>query len=211
LGWLEAVHPLAFAFKITPEGYKLLFADGVFCEFAMFEPAEVETPAFLQGSWSAVGRVIWKADDFTVPEILLKKRPEQVPVRTREWLLGEALTNLYVGLLRYQRGEKLSAARFIQGYALDRLLELSELIEQATPVAKDFYTIDRRYEQRFPATAKHLPQFVQGYDRSVESAQEILKFLDQNFDLNLAIKALILALAERAEQITPAAEATASN
>ena len=40
--------------------------------------------------------------------------------------LGEALTNLYVGMAREKRGEKLSAMRFIQGYAVDRLLELAE-------------------------------------------------------------------------------------
>jgi hypothetical protein len=36
---------------------------------------------------------------------------------TVEWLLGEALTCLYVGLCRYHRGEKLSAQLFIQHYA----------------------------------------------------------------------------------------------
>ncbi len=89
--WLSAIHPLAYSFKITPEGYKLLFEDGIFCEFA-----------------------------------------------------------------------------------------------------------------------KRLSQFMQGYEGSVESAREILSFLDQNFDINRNIKELILALAEKAAQITPAAEPPAS-
>ena len=48
-----------------------------------------------------------------------------------EWSLGEALTNLYVGLSRLRRGEKLSAMRLIQYHAVDRILELSEKIEPA--------------------------------------------------------------------------------
>jgi hypothetical protein len=107
-----------------------------------------------------------------------------------------------VGLLRYQRGEKLSAARFIQGYAVDRIIELSELVEQEMPVARDNYTVDRRYERRFPLTSKRLSQFMQGYDRSVESAREILKFLDEHFEVNPTIKELILTLVARAAQRT---------
>ena len=200
LDWLNAISPIAYCFNLTPEGYKLLFEDGIFCEFAVFEPAELESPEFANSGWSATGRVIWKAGDFEVPAHLLEKAVKPTAQRTPEWLLGEALTNLYVGLLRYQRGEKLSAARFIQGYSVDRIIELSDIVEQEIPVAKDLYTIDRRYEQRFPITSKRLSQFMQGYDHSVESAREILKFLDGHFEVNTRIKELILALAERATQ-----------
>jgi hypothetical protein len=41
------------------------------------------------------------------------------------------LTNLYVGLGRFHRGEKLSALRFIQHHAVDRFLELTEQVEAA--------------------------------------------------------------------------------
>ena len=113
-------------------------------------------------------------------------------------LVGEALTNLYVGLGRYHRGEKLSAARFIQGYAVDRIVELSELIEEEwpgrKPGRKDRYSAERRYEQRFPRTSAELPQFMQGYTRSIESAQAILEFLERNFDVNAAIRNEILKL-----------------
>ena len=43
-------------------------------------------------------------------------------------LLGFALAHgLLIGLQRFHRGERLSAARFVQGHALDRLLELDAL------------------------------------------------------------------------------------
>ncbi len=54
-----------------------------------------------------------------------------------DWLLGEALTNLYVGLQRELRGERLSAMRFIQGYALDRLVALAGRL--AAPADNGFH------------------------------------------------------------------------
>src|SRR5436190_636792 len=37
LDWLSRPGPIAYAFRNTAEGYKVLFEDGVFCEFAVFE------------------------------------------------------------------------------------------------------------------------------------------------------------------------------
>jgi hypothetical protein len=87
-------------------------------------------------------------------------------------------------LSRYHRGEKLSAARFIQHYAVDRIVDLSSFVEAERPIAADTFTPERRYELRFPQTARHLAAFVQGYERSRESAQAILAFLEQHFEVN---------------------------
>lgn len=38
LGWLSDLCPITFHFPNSKDGYKLLFADGIFCEFAVFEP-----------------------------------------------------------------------------------------------------------------------------------------------------------------------------
>src|ERR1044071_2148218 len=35
LDWLEVVNPLAYFFQNTVDGYKALFEDGIFCEFAI--------------------------------------------------------------------------------------------------------------------------------------------------------------------------------
>lgn len=193
LGWLEAIAPIAYRFRNTDDGYKLLFADGIFCEQAFFEARELADPAFA-GAWSASGRVIWQADGFDAAGYLARPIPAGPPARDAEWLLGEALTNLLVGLGRYHRGERLSAARFIQGYAVDRVLELAARIEAAQPVTADPYAIERRFEQRFPQTARLLPQFVPGYDGSVAAAAAILTFLEQHFAVNGAIAAEIRAL-----------------
>jgi lincosamide nucleotidyltransferase len=187
LDWLESVCPVVFSFQNTADGHKALYEDGIFCEFAVFEPDELANMPF------AEGRIVWKADG--VDDALRLPQKRSTPSKqTAEWQLGEALTNLYVGLGRYWRGEKLSAARFIQGYAVDRLLDLSALVETEEPAYRDLFTPERRYEQRFPQTAALLPQFIQGYERSPESARAILEFLGQHFQVNPHLKKMILEL-----------------
>jgi lincosamide nucleotidyltransferase len=190
LTWLSSVCPIAYCYRNTPDGYKLLFKDGVFCEFAVFESAELTDIPF------APGRIIWKKA--TVPDTLASphrsKNSNESP--SLEWSLGEALTSLYVGVSRFQRGEKLSAMRLIQCYAVDRVLELFEKIEPPVSAFQDVFALERRYEQRHPAIAEALPTFAQGYHRSIESAQAILKFLEKHFEVNRYLAQAILEVAK---------------
>jgi len=190
LDWLSAAHPLVYTFKNTPDGYKVLFADGIYGEFAVFEPDELAHITF------APGRIVWQAAGFDATLCTPVARSAPAKPLDAAWAVGEALTCLYVGLTRYRRGEKLSAERFIQHYAVDRILELTPLVEPEQPALRDVFSNERRYEQRFPTNAALLPQFVQGYDRSIPSAKVILAFLEQHFAVNVAIKATILALCE---------------
>ncbi|MBP6471036.1 MAG: hypothetical protein KBE23_13090 [Chloroflexi bacterium] len=190
LAWLSEIAPIAYAFPNTIDGYKLLFADGIFCEFAVFEPAELA-----QASFTAV-RIIWQAAKFDDRLVTNGKRPfpPATPSPTNEWLVGEALTNLYVGLGRFCRGEKLSAMRFIQGYAVDRLADLAPRLEAAQPSLPDPFAAERRIEQRLPQFSQHLPDFLPGYENSPAAARAILSFLTQHFPVNPAMAAEILAL-----------------
>ena len=191
LGWLSAVCPVVFSFKNTGDGYKLLFEDGIFCEFAVFEEAELGEIPF------AGGRLVWKAPEVD-EDIRVPRRQNRVETQaSSDWLVGEALTNLLVGLGRYHRGERLSAVRFVQGYAVDRVIELSGMFEVEQPAHRDPFAQERRYEQRFPELAGELPRFMQGYERTVESAREILEFLARHVEVNTALKAAILALCDK--------------
>lgn len=187
LAWLARPAPLAYVFRNTADSYKVLSADGIFYEFAIFEQVE------LRGVPFAAERVVWKSPGFdealAVPQVA-SIQPASPPV---EWLIGEALTNLYVGLGRYQRGEKLSAMRFIQQYAVDRVLELAAHLEEAQSGPRDPFSPERRVEQRFPTLAQQLPMFTQGYGRSRESARAILDFLAQYVALNPAMADAIRA------------------
>ena len=181
LAWLSAINPIAYSFPNTQDGYKLLFEDGIFCEFAVFEPEELSAIP-LAGS-----RIVWKHPQAPVTLIPPTKATVSLQKHSQEWLIGEALTNLYVGMGREKRGEHLSAMRFIQGYAVDRLLELTEAIEDPQSGPADEFAKERRFEQRFPVVASHIPGWLQGYKRNRESALEILAFLQQNFEVNDAM------------------------
>jgi hypothetical protein len=106
------------------------------------------------------------------------------------------LTNLYVGLGRFYRGEKLSAMRFIQQYAVDRLLVLASLQETPAAATADPYAPERRSEKRFPWLAAHLPDFMQGYERSPQSAAAILAYLDQQYERDQAMKQAVIEMLE---------------
>jgi hypothetical protein len=100
---------------------------------------------------------------------------------------------LYIGLARDRRGEKLSAMRFIQYYAVDRLIELAERVETANAGHRDEFTPERRFEQRFPSTSLLLAGWMQGYEHNRESALAILEFLEINFEVNPAMSKAIRA------------------
>jgi len=178
LEWIRTLCPIAYHFPNTEDGYKLLFEDGIFCEFAVFDMEE------LTGIPFSPSRIIWKRSD--VPENINRPTKETLPPKKRDkdWLMGEALTNIYVGMGRDKRGEKLSAARFIQLYAVDRLLELTEYVEPTRNAPVDIFANERRFEQRYPETTQALPSWIQGYKKNRESALAILSFLEKHFDVD---------------------------
>lgn len=186
LDWLAAVKPIAYSFRNTVDGYKLLYVDGIFCEFAVFTQAELATAAF------TAARIIWQRPTFLLP---VRASPERVQQGVEEWLVGEALTNLYVGLGRMRRGELLSATRFIQQYAVDRMIELTSRTSQMQETHIDPFVPERRIEQRSPQLAQLLPQFVQGYRHNRESALALLSFLEAHFDVHPVMAQAIRSIA----------------
>jgi lincosamide nucleotidyltransferase B/F len=115
------------------------------------------------------------------------------------WLLrhcysSDSLTNLYVGLCRYNRGEKLSALNFIQVNSVERVLELIPLLETPTEVQEDIFSLQRRFEFRYPTSSLMLSKMLTGYDHIPKSAEAILEFLDSNFSVNVEMKNRILEL-----------------
>ena len=173
LGWLADAHPLAWHFQNTADGHKALMADGVFCEFAVFERHELSRISY------APGRFVWRRDE--VEEGLACSRQ---PLPTRhgpDWLVGEALSNLIVGLQRHARGEKLAAMRMIQVHSLDRVLEFLEQLSPEAPdsmATRDPFNVDRRIEKRSSEIALALPTWAGGYAGSVPAALALLAALE---------------------------------
>ena len=188
LAWLGSVAPVAYCFRNTSDGYKLLFSDGIFCEFAVFEARE------LSGIPFSPGRIVWKRNG--VPDSICEPpEPTSSVPRDTEWLLGEALTNLYVGMARDSRGEKLSAMRFIQGFAMERVMELAALMDASGgEKSADPFSPDRRFEKRYPGLAARLPHCLRGYADNAASALSILALLEEHFPVNKAMAAEIRRL-----------------
>lgn len=173
LDWLERVHPVAFSFANTPDGRKVLFEDSIFAEYAVFTPGDLRRVPY------APVRVVWKRGD--LPDDLFIPTPQPAPhLPSLEWLVGEALTNLLVGLHREARGERLVATRFIQGYAVDRVLDLAARLLPPGSGQADPFSPERRFEARFPAVAANLPGMVRGYAENVASARCVLAWLEEH-------------------------------
>jgi len=189
LGWLKKIAPVAFSFKNTVDGYKLLYEDGVFCEFAVFEPNELCHISFSQG------KIVWAKQGFDASLCNPTINKLSLEIKDHEYHLGEALTNLYVGVGRYHRGEKLSAFQFIQNHAFWHLLELVALDEPtAENTDGDLFNISRRFELRYPEFADIMANFLLGYDHSLLAAERILAWLDKHHGINQTMKNKIFDL-----------------
>lgn len=182
LFWLEQCAPVVFRFQNTPDGHKLMFNDGVFCEFAVFEPHELATIPFVNG------QLIWQHMDFD-PALCEPKSTWGRYYRNpdRDWHLGEVLSNLYTGVCRYKRGEKLSAMKLIQQVVIDRILDLIYLDHPSDQAMIDPYMPDRRIETRFQAIENLLADFCLGYNSTLESAENILSWLQQHYSVSVEL------------------------
>lgn len=149
--WLAAVHPVAFHFANERHGRKVLFDDGLFVEYAVFTLSGLTRLPF------AGARVVWQRDDAPpglAQSAIVAPGP---PFDTVEFHLGEALTNLYVGLHRELRGERLTATRFIQVFAVDHVLALLRLTEPHRAHRRDVFEATRRVEQAYPPSSCRSP------------------------------------------------------
>jgi hypothetical protein len=172
IDWLEALGPIAFEFENTVDGRKVLFGDGVYAEYAVFTLDE------LAGAAYAAGRVVWRRDD--APDGLERPRSNPSPPSPQpvEWYLGEALTNLYVGLHRDLRGERLSGMRLIQVHAVDRLIELLDVLGRAGAPRQDPFSADRAVERRLDESVLPLHALAPGYDHNRDAALAMLGVLE---------------------------------
>jgi hypothetical protein len=174
LSWLGG--GLIQAFRNTPDGFKVLFAGGVFGEFAVFDEAALRGAAFVNA------RVVWRAPDAPA-DLPLHPRPqaartEPLSAAQRAHHLGEALTNLLIGVRRFRRGERLSAWQFTQVYALGHALALAADATTPQPGWADAFGLERRFEVRFPAVAARLDACLPGLVGMPGAALAILDLLE---------------------------------
>lgn len=190
LHWLHEVFPISYAFKNTKDGYKILFEDDIYGEFAIFGRSEV--PKVVQSQ----ARLVWKHDQYHEPTLLISKNLPQQDEQGTSYHLEEALTNLYVGLSRALRNEKLSGQRYIEGYALNHVLSYLRL---SYPVDHDvdYFNVERRIEKHYPDIKEHLQLMCSGYNKLSLSAKSILEWISNHYHVNQKLYHLLTRLIDQ--------------
>jgi len=191
LAWLEDAGSVAYSFANSVDGRKVLWADGLYAEYAIFTLDELRAGSYFGA------RVVWARED--APDgIELAGRPlPPSPYDLPEYQVGEALTNLYIGLHRDLRGERLAAARLIQAHAIDRLLTYLDLTGAAARPRQDPFAVERGAERRFPSDVLPLADMVPGYERNLEAALAILAWLEARTEVSTQLADAIRSVAEQ--------------
>jgi hypothetical protein len=193
--WLEAAHPIEWSFGNSLDGRKAFLRDGLFAEYAVFTLDAMATAGY------PPGRLHWQRAD--APAGLDVPRTPVPPPAPLAHEVGEAVTNLYVGLHRDLRGERLTAARFIQGYAVDRWLGILDLLDLGPGSRQDVFVVDRGVERRFGPDLLPLADLVPGYERNAHAAATLLGLLEAHVELDpYAVAAVrdVLAQVRRRDQ-----------
>lgn len=185
--WLAGICPLVWSFAHERHSRKALFEDGIFLEYGVFTVPELRKVPF-RGA-----RTVWRRAD-APPGLTESDAPvPRPPFDTVEFHLNEALANLFVGLHRDLRGEHLSAARFIQGHAVDRVIALLRL-SAGEPPYRDVFDDSRRVERTYPPSLLPLAEMVPGYRGNAAAARVILDWLSARFPVPAPMRAAIEAM-----------------
>jgi hypothetical protein len=193
LSWLEAAQPIVWSFDNSPVGRKALLEGGLFAEYAVFSLRDLTTAAY------PPARVHWRRAD--APDGLETPRAPLPGAPRLSEQVGEAITNLYVGLHRDLRGERLTAQRFIQGYAVDRWVTILGLLGLATGPQQDAFVIERGVERRFGAALLPLADLVPGYERNAHAARTLLGLMEQHVELDPGMLAAVHDVLTQAESM----------
>ncbi|MGN6798494.1 MAG: hypothetical protein ACTHKS_10110 [Gaiellaceae bacterium] len=148
LSWLPARERIAFSFRETEHGLRVLYDDGHLLEFAVFDVEEI--------ALAGVNRYRTLLDRGGVEEACLRVRHDPRPQHDDDHLFGMVLTAALVAVGRGRRGEVLSAA-FLVTWGLTYL---TRLITRAVPAENtsilDNFDALRRFERAYPALGAEL-------------------------------------------------------
>ena len=150
LGWLPRGRGIALSFRETAHGVKVVFTDGHLIEFAVFDPDEV--------ALARVNRYRVLLDRERIGERLDRVAAETARASPPldDWLVGQFLTSLLVGVGRHRRGERLSGRQLVASGALGHLVALLAKHAGSSSQALDSLDPLRRFESAFPELGRRL-------------------------------------------------------
>lgn len=179
--WLEVEEAeLSFLFRNSKHGFKLMYEDGIFAEQAVWEESQVEEIV------APNGRTLWRRQGYELDPHFADKAIKKLKKEKKslDFHFQEALTNVYVGLNRYMRGEKLAGSAMIQYHALRHLLHSLPFMGCAADEQVDLHDHFRRAEKNYPKLAAELSSVLAGIDGTAQAAEAVLAFLEKHWTPN---------------------------
>lgn len=176
LSWLPLHDEIVFHFRETEHGLKVFYRNGHLIEFAVFDPDEL----FL----ARVNRYRTLFDRADIGERMKKIKDDSTgkaagSIPGDRWLLGMFLGNIWVGVGRYRRGERLSSHCFVKDFALKHLVTLIEKhIPSNNANCLDNLDPMRRFELAYPEIGKELDDILKM--EVPQAAKELMKLAVKN-------------------------------
>lgn len=177
--WLNACAPVAYRFRNTRDGHKVLWEDGIYAEYAVFDVSTLAHIPYSPGRWCFMREGVY------LPNQPNKPLPD--PRQSPDFAYNEALTNLLVGMMRYRRGERLAGARLIQVHAIDRILATLEDPKVPLPSSVDPFSLDRRVEFRHPEIVELLKKVIVDLDHLPQATMILLAYLKERITISKAM------------------------
>jgi hypothetical protein len=146
--WIPQAERIAFSFRETAHGLKVVYDNGHLLEFAVFDPEELNVAqvnryqVLLDRAQIAdqVGQIAQR----TAQDAISRQADDRA-------ILGQFLSNLIVGVGRYRRGERLSGHQYVRSHAMEHLVALlAKYVPTANDAILDNLSPMRRFELVYP-------------------------------------------------------------
>ncbi len=188
LSWLESVAPVLIKCKFTEDGYKVLFEDGILCDFGILTSDQIRSIAHDKG------RVIWSQLDFddSVCEANHECNYISFTKQQIEKYFDLALIDIFVGLNRLNRGEVYSATKIIQEDALEKvLIAITNQKNSLNSKVVDKFQISRYFEKVNQEDIHILEQVILGYRRNKEAAETLINIIGYHHFINENVRVIL--------------------
>jgi hypothetical protein len=173
LFWLPDEYQVVFTYKESDNSRKVIFENMHLIEYAVFELENLKNLKI--NSY----RLLFDKFNITdyIEEIVNSTSNSSNLLEDNEGLIGNLLTDIFIGVGRYKRGEKISAHYFIKEKALRQLLLLIEKnIESSELNNLDNLDPFRRFEYNYPELSLEINQIIKA--ELLSAVEKILVFLN---------------------------------